>query len=52
MAQGGDAYLGHIAAEKDFMGWAYVEALEVAASQRDRGTGTALGLSAGQRNGT
>lgn len=42
LAQGGDAYLGHIAAEKDFMGWAYVEALEVAARYRGGGTGTAL----------
>lgn len=42
LALEGDLCLGHIALEKEFMGWAYVEDLEVAAPHRGRGVGTAL----------
>lgn len=42
LAKEGDACLGYIALEKDFMGWAYVEILEVAAAHRGKSVGTAL----------
>lgn len=42
LAQKEGAYLGHIAIEKEFVGWAYVEDLEVAAAHRGQGVGTAL----------